>query len=239
VKRDVPAKSSSRPNANFSNVRGVIDPWEAAYFRFETPAQEIQKFKRRLQRLGADEWPRNSQIVELFCGRGNGLNALQKLGFTNLTGVDLSVRLVAENRGRANCIVADCRLLPFGEKSKDVLIDQGGLHHLPSLPDDLTAVFAEMRRVLRPKGLVLVVEPWFTPFLKFVHTISANSAARQASPKLDALATMIHCEKRTYDAWLNQPELIRQLAHQYFRPIHESISWGKWRFVGTPRPTLA
>jgi len=236
LKRDLPVAFSSISSTPSQDDRGATNSWEAAYLRFETPAQEIQKFERRLKRLGAEKWPRDSQVVELFCGRGNGLHALQLLGFTNLTGVDLSPRLIAEYHGTANCIVANCRFLPFGDKSKDVLIVQGGLHHLPTLPDDLAAAFAEMHRVLRPKGLVLFIEPWITPFLRLVHAASANSVARRASPKLSALATMIHCEKRTYDAWLSQPELIRQLAHQHFCPIHESISWGKWRFVGIASP---
>src|SRR5580700_4855758 len=80
------------------------DPWEAAYLRFETPEQEIQKFVSRLRKLGADQWPRDAEIVELFCGRGNGLNALERLGFTRLEGVDLSPRLIAEYRGLAKCI---------------------------------------------------------------------------------------------------------------------------------------
>src|SRR5439155_8665936 len=48
-----------------------LDPWEAAYLRFETPEEEIQKFIGRLNRLGAPQWPRDAEIVELFCGRGN------------------------------------------------------------------------------------------------------------------------------------------------------------------------
>ena len=86
------------------NTRGVIpepDPWEAAYLRFETPEQEIQKFMKRLRKLGADDWPRDCEIVELFCGRGNGLHALERMGFRRLEGVDLSPRLLAQYRGKA------------------------------------------------------------------------------------------------------------------------------------------
>lgn len=211
------------------------DLWEAAYLRFETPAQEIQKFIARLQKLGASEWPRDAEIVELFCGRGNGLNALQQLGFTRLEGVDLSPRLIAQYHGPAKCTVADCRQLPFSDRSKDVLIVQGGLHHLPALPEDLEQTFAEMQRVLRKDGRVLFVEPWLTPFLKFVHAVSENPLARRLSNKMDALATMIEHEKRTYEQWLSQPDRIAELAHTHFVPIHESFSWGKWNFVGKPR----
>src|SRR4029077_17863706 len=89
------------------------DPWEAAYLAFETPEQEIHKFVRRLIKLGAPHWPRDAQIVELFCGRGNGLHALRRLGFTNIEGVDLSPSLLAQYSGDAKCHVSDCRQLPF------------------------------------------------------------------------------------------------------------------------------
>jgi ubiquinone/menaquinone biosynthesis C-methylase UbiE len=222
------------PNLAASNAL-TTDPWEAAYLRFETRRQEIQKFIARLQKLGANEWPHDAEIVELFCGRGNGLNALQQLGFTRLEGVDLSPRLIAQYQGPAKCAVADCRQLPFPHRSKDILIVQGGLHHLPALPEDLEQTFAEMQRVLRKEGRVLFVEPWLTPFLKFVHAVSENPLARRFSNKMDALATMIQFEKPTYEQWLAQPDSIVKLARTHFLPLHESFAWGKWNFVGKPR----
>ena len=212
------------------------DPWEAAYLRFETPEEEIQKFTDRLRRLGVSQWPRETNVVELFCGRGNGLLALARLGFQNIEGVDLSPRLLAAYPGGARCYVGDCRELPFPDKSKDAAIVQGGLHHLPVLPDDLERVFAELKRVLRPEGRVVFVEPWLTPFLRFVHVAAGNLLARRVSVKLDALATMIDYERQTYENWLGRPQEISQLARQYFQPEQESFSWGKWNFVGRPRP---
>ncbi|MGH9741336.1 MAG: hypothetical protein ACRD51_03190, partial [Candidatus Acidiferrum sp.] len=78
------------PNAPLPKPKSdaITDPWEAAYLRFETPQEEVQKFLNRLTRLGAAEWPRDAEIVELFCGRGSGLLALARLGFTHLEGVD-------------------------------------------------------------------------------------------------------------------------------------------------------
>jgi len=212
-----------------------IDPWEAAYLRFETPEEEIRKFTERLRRLGVSQWPRETNVVELFCGRGNGLHALARLGFRNIEGVDLSPRLLGEYTGEARCYAGDCRTLPFAEESKDAAIVQGGLHHLPVLPDDLERVFAELKRVLRPAGRVVFVEPWLTPFLRFVHGVSGNLLARRLSVKLDALATMIDYERQTYENWLGRPREISRLANQYFRPELETFAWGKWNFVGRPR----
>jgi SAM-dependent methyltransferase len=211
------------------------DSWEAAYLRFETPEQEIRKFAARLQRLGASAWPKDLRIAELFCGRGNGLHALESLGFHDLEGVDLSPRLIAQYQGRAKCLVADCRQLPFATRSKDVAIVQGGLHHLLKLPEDLDETFGEIRRVLTSEGIALFVEPWFTPFLRFVHLIAVNPVCRRMSPRLDALATMIDYERHTYEQWLSQPEQIARLARKHFEPLHESFAWGKWNFIGRPR----
>jgi len=231
--------SSTETSGNKSEPPAQIaltpDPWEAAYLRFETPEQEIQKFIARLNRLGAREWPRDAEIVELFCGRGNGLIALQRLGFTRIEGVDLSPRLLAQFKGSAKCILADCRKLPFPDRSKDILIVQGGLHHLPALPGDLDQTFSEMQRVLRKEGRVMFVEPWRTPFLTFVHFISEIPPIRRISAKMDAFATMTEHEIRTYTQWLGQPDLIKNIARAHFQPLHESFAWGKWNFVGTPR----
>jgi ubiquinone/menaquinone biosynthesis C-methylase UbiE len=230
-----PTESSGNEANSQTPIGLTADPWEAAYLRFETPEEEIQKFMARLNRLGAGQWPRDAEIVELFCGRGNGLIALQRLGFTRIEGADMSPRLLAQFKGSAKCILADCRELPFPDRSKDVLIVQGGLHHLPTLPGDLDQTFSEMQRVLRTTGRVMFVEPWRTPFLTCVHFFSEIPLVRRISTKMDAFATMTEYEIRTYTQWLGQPDLITQIARSHFVPVHESFAWGKWNFVGTPR----
>ncbi|AGA28142.1 class I SAM-dependent methyltransferase [Singulisphaera acidiphila] len=211
------------------------DPWEAAYLRFETPEQEIQKFQTRLLRLGARDWPRDARIVELFCGRGNGLRALDRLGFREVEGVDLSATLLARYDGPSRCYVADCRELPFEDRSKDIVIIQGGLHHLPDLPADLERTLDEIRRVLGDEGRVVIVEPWLTPFLAFVHAVCDRRLARRLVAKVDALATMIEHERTTYEAWLGQPRVIMDAMTRRFDPIVSKQSWGKLQYVGRGR----
>ena len=208
-----------------------VEKWENAYLRFETPEEEIRKFTRRLHALGASEWPRGARILELFCGRGNGLVALERLGFTDLQGVDLSPRLVALYRGRARCAAGDCRALPVPSGSCDVAIVQGGLHHLPDVVADLPVVIEEVRRVLKPGGRFVVVEPWLTPFLSVVHAVCATPA-RHVWGRLDALATMIHYEQDTYRRWLAHPDFVLSALTRGFSPERREQRWGKLSFVG-------
>jgi SAM-dependent methyltransferase len=212
-----------------------ISDWEAAYLRFETPEEEITKFVARLEKLGARQWPTSGKVVELFCGRGNGLHALDRMGFQRLEGIDLSARLVSEYRGTATMYVGDCRSLPFETASKDVLIVQGGLHHLPVLPDDLEHTLAESKRVLKPGGKFVAVEPWLTPFLSFVHFVSERKLARAMSRKVEALHTMIVHERDTYENWLSRPREILATFDKYFNQSQKHIGRGKLMYVGAPR----
>ena len=211
------------------------DPWEAAYLRFETPAQESRKFSERLESLGAADWPRDARVVELFCGRGTGLHVLRQLGFTGTIGVDLSPTLAAQYSGGSPMVVGDGRALPLGTGSVDVAIVQGGLHHLPALPEDLERTVEEAWRVLRPGGRLVVVEPWLTPFLSLVHTACESRIIRRLSGKVDALATMIVHERRTYEQWLGAPGVIRRVLEQRFEPEVWRVGWGKLFFVGRRR----
>jgi hypothetical protein len=80
----------------------------------------------------------------------------------------------------------------------------------------------------------MIVEPWPTLFLKLAHVISENLGARRMSTKLNAFAVMTRYERRTYEQWLSQREVISRLVHSHFAPLVESFAWGKWNFVGKP-----
>lgn len=209
--------------------------WEAAYLRFETSEQEIRKFMLRLVKLGQANWRRDAQIVELFCGRGQGLHALARLGFCNLEGVDLSARLLEEYRGPARCHQHDCRALPFDDCSRDILIVQGGLHHLQTFPDDLDQTLKEIARVLRPEGLFVAVEPWRTPFLRLVHVLCKVRPARRLWTKLDLLAVMIELERPTYQQWLSEPDEILALIERTFEVQSLWSGWGKLMLTASLR----
>ena len=213
-------------------VQSCDKEWERAYARFESPEEEIIKFKRRYRKLGAEYWSRSLCVVELFCGRGNGLKALELFGFSRLEGVDLSAALLRQYSGPARLYVGDCRQLRFQDGSKDLVIIQGGLHHLPRLPDDLLQVLAESHRILKSNGRILIVEPWLTPFLRIVHALCRRRVFRKAWGRLDALGCMIEREKETYIPWLRRPSDILHALDQIFVCEKRLVRFGKILYVG-------
>ena len=233
------ATGNSRATANITVWKSLEIPidrqWEAAYQRFETPGQEVAKFKHRLDYLGHREWSRDARVVELFCGRGNGLHALTELGFTNLAGVDLSEELLRSFSGSAPLFAGDCCELSFEDNSCDVVIVQGGLHHLLHVPEDLQRCLSEIQRVLKCSGTFCMVEPWATPFLNVVHATCRNSVARRVWRKLDALAEMIERELTTYQQWLNQPETILATIDDLFIIERQKTGLGKIMLRAQPR----
>lgn len=218
------------PPHDYSNAT-----WEAAYARFETPEEEIAKFVGRLRRFGAEQWSRDAQVVEIFCGRGGGLEAWRSLGFSQLEGVDISEALLRRYQGRAKLYVGDCRQLHFPVASRDIVCVQGGLHHLPVLPGDLEQTVKEVQRVLRPGGRFVVVEPWATPFLHAVHAVAARPWMCRASAKLEALACMIEHERDTYCNWLGRPREILAILGAHFAVEKQHIGWGKLLWCGRKR----
>ena len=212
----------------------TVEAWERAYAAFETPEQEVRKFLARLRSLGVEQWTHDTRILELCCGRGSGLEAWLRLGFRNVEGLDISEPLIRQYPGEATVHVGDARALPFENASFDVVCVQGGLHHL-QIMDDLRRSLRETHRVLKPNGHFVLVEPWLTPFLRFVHAACALGPARKAWPRLDALKTMIDLERDTYEPWLATPGPVLDAIESVIEPTTIRRRWGKLMMVGRRR----
>jgi ubiquinone/menaquinone biosynthesis C-methylase UbiE len=88
---------------------------------------------------------------------GTGLNLPRYPEDVTLTGIDWSERMLAlaRERGRAATLrQADAHALPFADGTFDTVVCTFGLC---AIPDDEKAV-AEMARVLRPGGLLILVD---------------------------------------------------------------------------------
>lgn len=62
-------------------------------------------------------------------------------------------------------VIDACAVLPFHDSSLRGIAMVNTLHHLP----DVTAFFAEATRCLEPGGTISMIEPWNTPWSRFVY----------------------------------------------------------------------
>ena len=93
----------------------------------------------------------------------------------------------------------------------------------------------EVARVLRADGRFLIVEPWRTPFLTWVHRITDLPWVRRCWKKADALATMTERERFTYERWLDCGDQILEVLTGRFRPLRQRIAYGKLYWIGVAR----
>src|SRR5215472_5568113 len=106
---------------------------------------------------------RDGIAVDVGCGTGRALPALRDAvgpGGT-VIGLELTPEMLAEanSRGWARSadllVLADARRLPLASASVDALFAAGLVNHLP----DPSAALAELARVTRPGGLLILFHP--------------------------------------------------------------------------------
>lgn len=129
------------------------------------------------------DW-REKEILDVGCGTGA---ILQRLGNPEKNvGVDLAEEAVSfcRRRGLINVQQGDICALPFGDASFDAVICSSVLYH--QWVSDVAAAVREMRRVLRPGGLLLVNVPAFR-FLHSAHDVAVMTAHRFRKPEVRKL----------------------------------------------------
>lgn len=111
--------------------------------------------KRALRRGGLKP---GMKVVDVACGTGAVTRAILQVldGQGSVVGVDPSVGMLAQARANVHAEFREGRaeVLPFPDASFDLLTMGYALRHV----EDLHQAFAEYRRVLRPRGRVLLLE---------------------------------------------------------------------------------
>lgn len=107
--------------------------------------------------------PRGKVVLDYGCGPGYTTKRLLENGALHVTGMDVSegeieaARARAQRDGladRAEFFVGDAHATGFPDDSFDLVIGQSILHHL-----DIRVALTEIRRVLKPGGSAVFLEP--------------------------------------------------------------------------------
>ena len=94
-----------------------------------------------------------ASVIDVGCGPGHLTRRLVALGF-DVTGIDLDPAMIerATARGGGRYLAADAASLPFEDGAFDLAVSTLSMHHWT----DAHAGLAEIGRVVRPEGRVLV-----------------------------------------------------------------------------------
>lgn len=112
-------------------------------------------WRQRVVQL-VSEW-KPERLLDLATGTGDlALAILRAMPEVRLTGSDFCQPMldIAARRGLANLVCADAMNLPFAGSSYDVVTVAFGLRNMADYP----AALAEMRRMLRPGGHLLILD---------------------------------------------------------------------------------
>ncbi len=112
---------------------------------------------------------KNSKVLDLCCGTGIvGKKFFGKAGL--ICGIDISLEMLKYAQKRINyCINSKAELLPFKEKSFDIVICRQAFHFL-----DIEQVIKEMHRVIKPgsgKVIISQIVPFGEDDSDWVHQI--------------------------------------------------------------------
>jgi SAM-dependent methyltransferase len=135
-----------------SNYRGPEHPVPAAFARGKLDALDALLEKRAPERARRPSGP-TPRVLDL--GAGPGIFSVPlEARHPGLVALDFDPAMLRRNPARRR-VLGDCLRLPFGGGVFDLVFEANLLHHV----DDPTASLREARRVLKPDGLLVCVEP--------------------------------------------------------------------------------
>jgi 2-polyprenyl-3-methyl-5-hydroxy-6-metoxy-1,4-benzoquinol methylase len=154
-------------------------------------------------------------VLDAGCGAGQTLDDLARLGTVHgVHGVDMSRHAVdaARARGHINVQVSGIEHLPHGDEAFDLVTCLDVVEHTP----DDTVTFAELFRVTRPGGYLLVTAPAYQ-LLWSSHDVANQHYRRYRLGTLADAAAKAgwRLERRTYfNSLLLPPAAIVRLARR-------------------------
>jgi glycosyltransferase involved in cell wall biosynthesis/ubiquinone/menaquinone biosynthesis C-methylase UbiE len=175
--------------------------WDAAYLHVRRGA------RRRLKRLRAFDIPRDALILDYGCGDGINTRLLAQLGRRRVVSMDNSLRLLRAG-SPPRPVAADAHRTPFADGAFDVVLVDGVLHHL-----DAERALREIARVLRPGGMLCIVEPAGS-WLRSALDRMTFSPLGPLWSELRHRRTSLAGEWDTYQAWLQMEHGLPQMTER-------------------------
>ena len=131
--------------------------------------------------------PAGKVVLDYGCGPGYLTKYLIEHGAVHVTGIDVSegeieqAHLRAREEGladRSRFLVVDAHATEFPDDSFDLIVGDSILHHL-----DLRVALEEIRRILRPDGRAVFMEPlWHNPLLRIGRALTPSARTPDEHP---------------------------------------------------------
>jgi|SRR5665213_2420201 len=130
----------------------------------------------------------NKEVLDIACGEGYGVKALEKSGAAKVVGIDISPESCehAKMKYGVDARVGSAEAIPVENSCMDVVVSFETIEHVPR-PD---IFLDECRRVLRPGGVLIISTPNREPYRK----LSPNNPFHCS--ELSHLEFAGMCEKR-------------------------------------------
>lgn len=161
-----------------------------AYFELMADVAERHWWYRArrhlLVRLLRGRMPGGGLAVDVGCGTGETLAALEVAGATRVAGTDLSalaLSLGAHARGQRTVVVARAEHVPFRDAAADCVVAMDVIEHL----DDDVRALRELVRIARPGATVYLTVPAYQA-LWSDHDVRAAHRRRYTASQLTASA---------------------------------------------------
>ena len=147
------------------------------------------KFTQNIQHLLLAEmnWLENQNVLDVACGTGSLLKAMNDRTPIKGFGVDISEQMIknaAERNPDMTFHVSGCEEMPLENESMDIITVCAAYHHFP-YP---AAFVKEANRILKPKGTVYIADLHIPAFLRvlvnpFVPLLLKDGDVKLYSPK--------------------------------------------------------
>jgi len=147
--------------ANFKNKSKAAYNEKADNYDYSDEGKFTQKFKDIL--LSIIVLKENSNVLDVACGNGSLLAALNKQTKINGYGIDIAEKMI-ENAAVRNpgmeFQTADCEAIPFENETMNMITVCAAYHHFP----DVVAFAAEAKRLLKPNGTIYIADVYLSAF---------------------------------------------------------------------------